>query len=63
VAGIKGHYTADEMRGKQIVVVANLEPAVLRGERSDGMLLAALDGDEVVLLVADKEVSPGSKVS
>lgn len=54
VAGIRPHYTEDELRGKKIVVVSNLEPAVLRGERSEGMLLAAgnPDGTEVGLLLA-----------
>ena len=41
VAGIKQHYTAEELTGKKIVVVANLAPAVIRGIESKGMLLAA----------------------
>jgi methionyl-tRNA synthetase len=63
VAGIKGHYAPDELVGRTIVVVANLEPAVLRGERSEGMLLAATDGADVVLLTTDRDVAPGSSVS
>ena len=63
VAGIKGHYTAEELAGKQIVVAANLEPATLRGVESQGMLLAAADGDRIVILTPEKKVNPGSKVS
>jgi methionyl-tRNA synthetase len=62
VAGIRGHYTPDELVGRQIVVVNNLEEAVLRGEESQGMLLAASDGDAVVLLRPDRDCEPGSAV-
>ena len=62
VAGIKGHYSVDELVGKKIVVVNNLAPAVLRGVESQGMLLAARDGDQVVLLTTEKDVGPGSRV-
>ncbi len=62
VAGIKGHYTEDDIVGKKIVVVANLDPAKIRGIESQGMLLAALDGSTVSLLTVDKDVSVGSKV-
>ncbi len=62
VAGIKNHYSVEELVGKKIVVVNNLAPAVLRGVESQGMLLAARDGDEVVLLTTEKDVGPGSRV-
>jgi methionyl-tRNA synthetase len=62
VAGIKGQYTEDELVGKKIVVVANLDPAKIRGIESQGMLLAALDGSTVSLITIDKDVSVGSKV-
>ncbi len=62
VAGIKSHYSTEELVGKKIVVVNNLAPAVLRGVESEGMLLAARDGDNVVLLTTEKDVGPGSKV-
>ncbi|UCD02965.1 MAG: methionine--tRNA ligase subunit beta [Candidatus Aenigmatarchaeota archaeon] len=62
VAGLKGHYTADEMVGKKIIVVANLDPAKIRGIESQGMLLAALDGSTISLLTLDKDASVGSKV-
>jgi methionyl-tRNA synthetase len=62
VAGIRAHYTPEALIGKQIVVVANLQPAVLRGVESQGMLLAASDGERVVVLSPEKPVAPGSKV-
>jgi methionyl-tRNA synthetase len=63
LAGIRNHYTPEELIGKQIVVVANLEPAKLRGLESQGMLLAASDEGRVVILTPDKIVQPGAKVS
>lgn len=63
VAGIRRSYTAEELVGRQVVIVANLEPATLRGIESQGMLLAASDGERVVILTPQKEVSAGSKVS
>jgi len=63
VAGIKAHYPAAQVVGKNVVVVANLQPAVLRGVESKGMLLAATSGPEVVLLTTDREAAPGSRVS
>ncbi len=62
VAGIKNHYSMEELVGKKIIIVNNLAPAVLRGVESQGMLLAARDGDEVVLLTTEKDVGPGSRV-
>jgi methionyl-tRNA synthetase len=63
VAGIRASYEPAALVGKQIVVVANLEPAKLRGLESQGMLLAARDGDRVVVLMPDAPVASGSKVS
>ena len=62
VAGLKGHYEADDLVGRQIVVVANLQPADLRGMESQGMLLAAQDGDRVVILQPAEKVTPGSRI-
>jgi methionyl-tRNA synthetase len=62
-AGIRGHYAPEELLGKQIVVVANLETAKLRGLDSQGMLLAASDDDRVIILTPDKTVLAGAKVS
>ena len=63
VAGIRRSYAPEELVGRQIVIVANLEPAQLRGVESQGMLLAASDGDRIVVLSPEKEVGAGSKVS
>ena len=63
VAGIRAHYTPEELVGKQVVVVANLETAKLRGLESQGMVLAASDTDRIVILMPEKTVRPGAKVS
>jgi methionyl-tRNA synthetase len=63
VAGIRASYEPAALVGKQIVVVANLEPAKLRGVESQGMLLAARDEERVVVVTVDSAVASGSKVS
>jgi methionyl-tRNA synthetase len=62
VAGLVGHYTEEDLAGKQVVVVANLEPTKLMGVDSQGMILAAEDESGVHLLSFDVPVTPGSKV-
>lgn len=62
VAGIRGHYEPEQLVGRQIIVVNNLQEAVLRGEESHGMLLAASDSAGVVLLRPDRECESGSIV-
>jgi methionyl-tRNA synthetase len=62
VAGIAEHYTPEELVGKFIAVVLNLEPAKLMGVTSEGMLLAAEDEKGISLLVADRPIKTGSKV-
>jgi len=62
VAGIRGHYEPAALVGRLIVVVNNLAPAVIRGEESNGMLLAASDGGAVVLLQPEREIADGSRV-
>ena len=62
VAGLAKQYTPEEMVGKTIVIVANLKPAKLFGQLSQGMLLAAADGDLVRLLAVDGDLAPGSKI-
>ncbi|MDY5345409.1 MAG: methionine--tRNA ligase [Eubacteriales bacterium] len=62
VSGIAKHYTPDELIGKEVIVVANLKPAKLRGIMSEGMLLCAVDGDKVVLITPMANVNSGSKV-
>jgi methionyl-tRNA synthetase len=67
-AGIKAWYEPEALVGKQVVIVANLEPRKLRGEISQGMILAASevlgeDEREVRVLAIDGTVPPGSRVS
>jgi methionyl-tRNA synthetase len=62
VAGIKRSYRPEDLVGKNIIVVANLKPATLRGVESQGMLLAAQTDDGPVLATFEKEVVPGSRV-
>jgi methionyl-tRNA synthetase len=63
VAGIRQHYTPEQLVGKLIVVVNNLAPVMLRGEASNGMLLAATSGDRVIVLTADDpECVVGAKI-
>ena len=63
VAGIRAHYQPEELVGRQVVVVANLETAKLRGAESQGMVLAASDSGRIVILTPEKQVNPGAKVS
>jgi methionine--tRNA ligase beta chain len=65
VAGIRGHYDPPALVGKQIIVVANLAPRVMRGVESQGMLLAATSPDQsqVILLTTERPIAPGSRVS
>jgi methionyl-tRNA synthetase len=63
VAGIAQHYTPEELIGKTIIIVANLQPAKIRGVESQGMLLAVNDGDTLSLLTSDKNVDSGKPVS
>ena len=60
-AGIRNHYTPEDLLGKQIVVVANLETAMLRGMESQGMLLAASDDGRIIILTPEKANSPRLK--
>lgn len=64
-AGIKQHYDKDDLKGKKIIIIANLEPAMKKGVRSEGMLLAASDEnhEKVILLVPDSDIEAGSKIS
>lgn len=63
VAGVAEHYTPEELVGKTIIIVSNLQPATIRGIESQGMLLAVEDGDRLALLTTEKEISPGKRVS
>lgn len=65
VAGIKGHYTPEQLVGKNLVIVANLAPRRMRGLESQGMLLAACAPGEsrVVVLTTESDIDPGTVVS
>ena len=63
VAGIKEQYKVEDLKGKRIVVITNLEPVTIRGIRSDGMLLAAVDGDTISIISPDQDVRLGTNVS
>src|SRR3989338_1089472 len=62
VAGIRLSYTKEDLVGKQVVLVDNLEPAVLRGVESQGMLLAASDETGIVIISPQRPVKLGSIV-
>ena len=62
VAGIRKAYTVKQLVGKKVIVFANLEPAMLRGVKSEGMVLAAVDGEKVKILTTDKDVGNGAKI-
>ncbi len=67
-AGMKAWYAPEELEGSQVVIVANLEPRKIRGEISEGMVIAATkrndeDAEDVAVLRCDREMPAGSKVS
>ena len=62
VASIKNSYSKEELIGKKIIVLCNLEEKELRGVKSQGMLLAGSDKDKVSLLTLDKDIVEGSVV-
>ncbi|MCM8775178.1 MAG: hypothetical protein NC930_02320 [Candidatus Omnitrophica bacterium] len=62
VAGIRPYYREDELRGKKIVLLDNLEPVVIRGVESQGMLLAASLEDHLTLIVPERPIPDGATV-
>jgi methionyl-tRNA synthetase len=64
-AGVKSSYSPEQLIGKQLVIVSNMEPRQLRGQVSQGMALAATDGQSQKLVMVSllEPVAPGSKVS
>lgn len=64
VAGIKPHYKTEELVGRKVVVLTNLEPRVIRGVESRGMVLAASSPDqkEIVITALERDIAPGSIV-
>jgi len=63
VAGIRESYTKEELEGKKVVFISNLETATIRGEESQGMILAASSDGGPIILTPQKDVPLGSKVS
>ena len=62
VAGIKNYYEREELMDKKVIVVANLEQRELRGIKSEGMILAAVKNDKVILLTPDEDIKEGAVV-
>src|ERR1035437_3012947 len=62
VAGVRKAYTPEQLVGRRIILIANMEAAVIRGEVSNGMLLAASDETGMALLAPDKDMALGSIV-
>ncbi|MCQ2362992.1 MAG: methionine--tRNA ligase subunit beta [Acidaminococcaceae bacterium] len=62
VSGIAQYYTAEQLVGRNVIVIANLKPAKLRGIESKGMLLAASDGNGHLVLADAPDMASGSKV-
>ncbi len=64
LSGIKKHYKPEDLIGRKVVLLDNLKPAKMMGVESEGMILAASDGDDnLALLTTDKDVKEGSVVS
>jgi methionyl-tRNA synthetase len=63
VAGIRKHYPIEKLLGKKIIIIKNLQPVVLRGIESNGMLLAASANDKLGLLTVENDIEEGAKVS
>ncbi|MCM8791323.1 MAG: methionine--tRNA ligase subunit beta [Candidatus Omnitrophica bacterium] len=62
VAGIRVSYKKEELIGRQVVVVDNLDPATIRGVESQGMILAASDANGIAIISPDREMQLGSIV-
>lgn len=65
VSGLVPYYEADDLKGRLIIVVANLKPAKFKGQESNGMLLAAGDNEEdtCILLTTEKDIAPGTSIT
>lgn len=62
VAGIRKSYTKEQLIGRRVIVVNNLEPAVIRGEKSEGMVLAASDEEGICVLSIERDIKLGTIV-
>ena len=63
VAGLAEHYQPEELVGKTVIMLANLQPATIRGVESQGMLLAVEGENGLAILTPEKPVQPGKRVS
>ena len=64
LSGIAKSYSPDQLIGKQVVIIANLDPRKMMGLESRGMLLAASDADgNPVVLTLEKDIAPGTKIT
>ena len=63
VAGVKPWYAKEDLVGRNVVVLVNLEPKEIRGVESRGMVLASLSGDDLAILTIDRDLPAGSPVS
>lgn len=63
VAGIRKYYSKEELTGRYIVIIDNIQPVTIRGIVSEAMLLAAKDENTIALIAPDKVVKTGSPVS
>ncbi len=62
IAGIKNYYTKENLIGKYVVLVDNLEPALLRGVESQGMILAGSDESGITIIIPERPLKLGSIV-
>lgn len=64
IAGLGGHYQPEELLGLKVIVVANLEPAVIRGIESNGMMLGVgcNDRENIALLTINRDMPTGTRV-
>ncbi|MBS3162702.1 methionine--tRNA ligase [Candidatus Woesearchaeota archaeon] len=63
VAGLRSHYKPEQLLNKKIIIINNLQPTVLRGVESNGMLLAASKDQKVVFLTPESDIPEGAKIS
>jgi len=63
LAGIGKAYTPEELVEKSVVIIVNLEPRMMMGLESQGMVLAVKDSENLSVLIPEKQVVPGSKIS
>ncbi|MBU2637579.1 MAG: methionine--tRNA ligase [Nanoarchaeota archaeon] len=63
VAGVRKHYPIEKLMGKKIIVITNLQPVMLRGIESNGMLLAASENEKLGLLTVENDIAEGARVS